>query len=204
MIRLDHLSPVQARAYVIADNAYCERADWDRKILREELEGILEMGGDLALTGLRGIEIDTTLSFDDEPAGNSAFEDDESVELPDDTFPITRLGDHWICAEQHLVCGDAREIGSYQALLGNLKARACFTDPPFNTAARNISRSHGPFVVGSGELSEAAFVDEFMRPAFRNIAAFSLPGAIGFVCSDWRRLRPMGWQRKASSSSPRI
>lgn len=191
VIRLDHLSPAQARAYLIADNAFCERATWDRKILRGELEGLIEMGEDLELTGLRGFEIDSVLSFDDDLPGDAAFDDDESVELPDDTPPITRLGDRWICADQHLLCADARRLASFQALMGNLKARVCFTDPPFNTAARNISKTHSSFVMGSGELSDDAFVEELLRPSFRNIAEYALPGAIAFVCSDWRCLRAM-------------
>lgn len=193
VISLDHLSPAEARAYLIADNAFCARGSWDRQILREELEGLLEMGADLELTGLDSIEIDSTLSLDHEPPGSAAFEDDDAVELPDDTPPVTRLGDRWECADQVMLCADARPRESMAALMKDLKARVCFTDPPFNTAARNISKTHGSFVMGSGELSHQAFVEVLLRPVFRNIATYSKPGAIGFVCSDWRRLQAM-WE----------
>uniref|UniRef100_UPI003F705F99 ParB/Srx family N-terminal domain-containing protein n=1 Tax=Elioraea sp. TaxID=2185103 RepID=UPI003F705F99 len=35
-IRLDHLSPEQRRAYLIADNRLAEDAGWDRAVLAEE------------------------------------------------------------------------------------------------------------------------------------------------------------------------
>jgi hypothetical protein len=45
-------------------------------------------------------------------------------------------------------------------------------------------------VAGGGETSALEFEQGLIRPAFRNIARFSQPGAIAFVCSDWRCLRP--------------
>lgn len=60
---LDYLSPAQARGYLIVDNAFCEPASWDRKILRSVIEALMEMGADLELTGLTGIEIDSVLSW---------------------------------------------------------------------------------------------------------------------------------------------
>ena len=37
-ITLDHLSPLQARAYMIADNKLAQAATWDNDLLREQLE----------------------------------------------------------------------------------------------------------------------------------------------------------------------
>ena len=64
------------------------------------------------------------------------------------------------------------------------------TDPPYNTRAERISGlgkvKHGPFVAGSGELTDSAFVFDFLRPALRHIQRFTRPGAIGFIFCDWR------------------
>ena len=60
-IALWHLSPEERRAYVLADNKLAENAGWDREILAIELQGLLEVGFDLELTGFSLAEIDVTL-----------------------------------------------------------------------------------------------------------------------------------------------
>ena len=37
-VRVDHLTPAQIRAYVIADNKLAENAGWDRRLLALELQ----------------------------------------------------------------------------------------------------------------------------------------------------------------------
>jgi len=61
-IRLDHLTPEQRRAYLIADNRLAEDAGWDRTILAEEFEALGEIGFDLGLTGFDAAEIDAILA----------------------------------------------------------------------------------------------------------------------------------------------
>jgi ParB-like chromosome segregation protein Spo0J len=43
-LRVDHLTPVQIRAYVIADNKLAENADWDRNLLALELQELATYG----------------------------------------------------------------------------------------------------------------------------------------------------------------
>jgi hypothetical protein len=50
-IRLSHLAPEQARAYVIADNALAEQAGWDMEMLKIEILKLQELDFDLGLTG---------------------------------------------------------------------------------------------------------------------------------------------------------
>src|SRR5258705_13477308 len=57
-VRVDHLTPAQVRAYVIADNKLAENAGWDRALLALELQ---ELSVDLnfdAVTGFEVAEID--------------------------------------------------------------------------------------------------------------------------------------------------
>jgi hypothetical protein len=61
-IRLDHLSPEQRRAYLIADNRLAEDAGWDRALLAEEFEALGAVGFDLALTGFDAAEIDAIVA----------------------------------------------------------------------------------------------------------------------------------------------
>ena len=56
VIRFDHLTPAQKRAYVIADNKIAEGAGWDFGLLAIELGELMELlpaeGMDVSLTGL--------------------------------------------------------------------------------------------------------------------------------------------------------
>ena len=51
VVVLDHLSPTQRQALVIADNRIAENAGWDDAMLRVELESLQLEGFDLDITG---------------------------------------------------------------------------------------------------------------------------------------------------------
>ncbi len=186
VIRIEHMTEVQKRAYIIADNRIAAEASWDKATLRDELSGLIELGYDVELTAFDTLEIDNMLTFD-EPAGP-----DDNVDLPDDdTKPTSRLGDCWTIGKHKALCGDARDIACYERLLGNERAELIFTDPPYGCAiANNVSGlgkvKHDNFIMGAGEQSLAEFGRTLLRPSFRCMAASALPGAIAFVCSDWK------------------
>lgn len=186
VIRIEHMSEAQKRAYIIADNRIAAEASWDKALLRDELSGLIELGYDVELTGFDTVEIDSMLSFDDEDPA------DDNVDLPDDgAVPVSRRGDLWHIGKHHALCDDARDLASYERLLGGERAALIFTDPPYGCAiARNVSGlgkvKHENFVMGAGEQSLPEFGRTLLRPAFRCMAASAAPGAIAFVCSDWR------------------
>src|SRR5215467_11151258 len=67
---LDHLTPAQARAFQIADNKLTENAEWDDRLLAQQLKDLSLSGLDfsLELTGFEMAEIDLRiLSLDDTP-----------------------------------------------------------------------------------------------------------------------------------------
>ena len=64
VVELSHLSEAQKRAYVIADNKLAENAGWDEDLLKIELEGLLALDFDVALTGFEMGEIDGLLIGD--------------------------------------------------------------------------------------------------------------------------------------------
>ncbi|CAN5409960.1 DNA modification methylase [soil metagenome] len=186
VIRIDHMTEAQKRAYILADNRIAAEASWDKALLREELSGLIELGYDVELTGFDTLEIDTMLSFDDVEAS------DDNVHLPDDdAAPIARVGDLWQIGKHRVLCGDARDLASYERLLQGERAQLIFTDPPYGCAiSNNVSGlgrvKHEDFVMGAGEQSLPEFAQTLLRPAFRCMAANASPGAIAFVCSDWR------------------
>lgn len=62
VIVLDHLTEDQKRAYVIADNKLAENAGWDKALLAQELEKLMENEFDIGLTGFSDDEIAQLLS----------------------------------------------------------------------------------------------------------------------------------------------
>lgn len=56
-IRLGHLTPTQARAYVIADNQLALNAGWDDAMLKAELDVLKEEGFEMGLLGFSDAEI---------------------------------------------------------------------------------------------------------------------------------------------------
>ena len=56
---VDHLTPAQVRAYVIADNKLAENAGWDRALLALELQELsVDLNFDVSVIGFETTEID--------------------------------------------------------------------------------------------------------------------------------------------------
>jgi DNA modification methylase len=191
-LRVDHLSPAQVRAYVIADNRLAENAGWDRGLLALELKELsIDLNFDVAVTGFEVPEIDLLVQELDKG------EPDESDEVPeiDRSAPaISRPGDIWHIGNHVLVCGDALNKDTYVKLLGPKKAQMVFTDPPYNVAIANVSGlgkvKHREFAMASGEMSPGEFTN-FLNEAFVHFVDFSSDGSLHFICMDWRHLREL-------------
>src|SRR5947207_15570056 len=97
-VRLSHLSEVERRAYVIADNKLALNAGWDREMLAIELQGLIDLDFEIELSGFSLAEVDIIL---DEARESAPGGTDPSIE---DTIPpyrheapaVTRPGDLWL------------------------------------------------------------------------------------------------------------
>jgi DNA modification methylase len=128
VIRLDHLSDAQARAYRIADNQIALNSGWDDALLSAEVARLKEDGVDLELLGFPEDELDRLLAgLDGEKGGN---EDEDVVPEPPET-PISRPGDLWILGRHRLLCGDATRASDVARLLGDVRPHLMVTDPPY-------------------------------------------------------------------------
>ena len=137
VIRLGHLSEIQRRALVIADNRIAENSTWDEELLRLELEDLRAEDFDLDITGFDLDEIDRLLQgFDSEAAGLT--DDDAVPETPEET--ITKPGDLWILGDHRLLCGDATILTDVEKVLNGGLADLCFTDPPYNVDYGNKAK----------------------------------------------------------------
>ncbi len=74
-VRVDHLTPAQVRAYVIADNKLAENAGWDRALLALELQELsVDLNFDVTVTGFETAEVDLLIQDLNEAAPDEADE----------------------------------------------------------------------------------------------------------------------------------
>ena len=191
VIRLEHLSEDQKRAYILADNRLAEKAGWDREILAIELQHLVlvDAGFDVSITGFEMAEIDVLIG-----EGQDAGKDDPADKVPaiQPGPAVTRLGDNWTIGRHRLICGDATDSSTYARLLDGATAQMVFTDPPYNVKidghAGGLGKvKHREFAMASGEMSVAEFT-AFLSLVFVALARHTVDGAIHFVCMDWRHV----------------
>jgi len=137
VVVLDHLSPTQRRALVIADNRIAENAGWDDAMLRVELGALADDEFDVALTGFDADAL-AELMAGDEPDADGQTDDDAVPEVSE--TPISRPGDVWLLGGHRLLCGDATVAASYEQLLAGEQADMVFTDPPYNVNYANSAK----------------------------------------------------------------
>jgi DNA modification methylase len=185
VIRLEHLTPEQIRGFRIADNRLAELSDWDEELLALELKDLseLELAFDLEVVGFATAEIDELIAGLDM--------DDEVEEPPPEpqARAVAQAGELWLLGPHRVLCADARDQGSYTALLGCEPAQLVVTDPPYNVRINGhvcgLGRTaHREFAMASGEMSRDEFT-AFLRTVLGNMAAASADGAIHFVFMDW-------------------
>jgi len=128
-LRLEHLSPSQIRAYVIADNKLALNAGWDDEMLKAELLTLQEEGFNTDLTGFSDDELNALLNSE---IIEGQTDPDEIPEPP--VEPVTKLGDIWILGNHRLMCGDSTSIDNAKRLMDNSLADLLITDPPYNVA----------------------------------------------------------------------
>jgi DNA modification methylase len=190
---LDHLTPAQTRAFMIADNRLTEIAIWDDRLLAQQLQELSVLGlyFSLEVTGFEVPEIDLPIaSLDDMPEQD----DDPADAVPEVSAEpaISQIGDLWLLGRHRVLCGNALDSEAFATLMGEERAAMVFTDPPYNVPIEGHASGlgaihHRPFPMASGEMDKAAFT-AFLGRACRNLAAFSAGGSLHYVCMDWRHL----------------
>lgn len=187
-IELSRMTPAQKRAYILADNKIAEQASWSKGMLLGEMKDLADLGFDLEETGFDTSEIDRILAFED---AEPKVDDDVHLPADDAPAPVCRTGDLWEIGKHRLLVGDARDPTAYELLMGGERAQLIFSDPPYGCAIEgNVSGlgkvKHSDFIMGAGETSLPEFATTILRPALKLMAAYALPGAIAFICTDWR------------------
>src|SRR5205085_1341816 len=118
---------------------------------------LLGLDFNIELTGFEMGEIDLRIASlndlpqpDDDPA-------DAVPEIPEGA-PVSKLGDLWLLGGHRVLCGNALDIDAFTALMGEERAAAVFTDPPYNVPIDGHAGGlgaihHRPFPMASGEMN---------------------------------------------------
>ena len=186
VIILGHLSEIQRRALVIADNQLALNASWDEDMLRRELLALQEEDFSLDVIGFDDAELMRILAAEDLVAG---LGDEDAIPDIAETV-ITQRGDLWNLGDHKLFCGDAQSVKDVDRLLASEKVDLIFTDPPpYNIDHAGYAENHL-----KGHPMTAAQFRQFLFDTFTSYRRIVKPAASVYVCHS------LFWQRALQSA----
>jgi len=162
IIRLDHLTDEERKAYTLAHNKLTMNSDFDIDILNDELAQFETI--DMAEFGF-------DLDFDAEEA---EIVEDEAPELPAE--PKSKPGEIYQLGSHRLMCGDSTKAEDVAKLMDGELADLVVTDPPYNVAIEN---SKGMTIENDNMASDQ--FQEFLTAAFENMNDNLKPGGAFYV-----------------------
>jgi DNA modification methylase len=191
-IALDGLSDAKRRALRIADNRLAENAEWDERLLAEQLKDLTlaDLDFSIEVIGFEMGEIDLKIAeLDGEPV--TADQADAEFE-PASGPPVSKPGDLWLLGRHRILCGNVLDTAALQSLMDEERAAMVFTDPPYNVPIDGHATGlgaihHRSFAMAVGEMSLPGFA-VFLTRSLRNQAACCLGGALLYLCMDWRHM----------------
>jgi hypothetical protein len=190
-IRLEHLTSVQAQGFMIADNRLTENAEWDDRMLGEQLKILSEAEIDFSLevTGFAMGEIDLII---ENVAPATAGRNDRADAIPDSGAEpqVTQAGNCWILGRHRAYCGDARNDSAFSVLMQGRTAEMVFTAPHHNDAsdgnATGFGKIHHPDSPTASRETSAPDSIDFLKNVVTHLARHSADGALQYICMDWR------------------
>jgi len=157
IIRLDHLSDEERKAYTLAHNKLTMNSDFDIDILNDEL-----LNFDTIDMSDFGFDID----LEDEE--EKEIIEDEVPEVPEE--PKAKLGDIYQLGNHRLMCGDSTNPDDVDKLMKNEVADLVFTDPPYGVSYKGTNNPNGREweIIKNDKLrGDELFL--FLLEAFKNI-----------------------------------
>ena len=173
----------------MADNKLSDRSTWGmtsnlRGVLKELLEVTLDF--DIEATGFEAAEIEIR---------THPLEDADAADREDDFDfaegkAVTVRGDTWFAGDHRIHCGNSLTEAAYADFFAGEQATGVFADLPYNVPIDgHVSGSgkikHREFPMASGEMTKAEYAD-FQIASFARIRACAAPGALIYICMDWR------------------
>ena len=163
IIRLDHLTDEQRKAYTLVHNKLTMNSDFDLDILNDELMSIDDID-------MESYGFDIDLGEEEEPE----IIEDEAPEAPEEAKSkpgeIYQLGNH------RLMCGDSTNPEDVKKLTEGKKLDLLFTDPPYNV---DVSNSQG-MKIANDNMKDSEFY-EFLNKAFACANESLKPGGAFYI-----------------------
>ncbi len=178
-VLVEHLTDIQRRAYILADNRLAEGAEWDPRMLALELRELEELDFDITLTGFAPKDL-AEMDSDTE-----AEEDDFDPAPPKE--PVTCPGDLWLLGRHRLLCGDAVSAEDVSRLMDGHAADLLLTDPPYGVSYRGKTGARLAFA--NDGLEDEAFT-AFLTVSFRTAGEQLKPGSAFYVWHADSRAAP--------------
>ena len=193
VVKLEHLTESQRKAYVLADNRIALNSGWDTSMLSLELQDLKD-DIDLSLLGFDPDELNALLNPIEETEGLT--DEDAVPDVPDE--PKTKLGDIYILGNHRLMCGDSTSIDSVEKLMDGQLADQLVTDPPYNIAYEGGSKKREQ--IKNDEMADEEF-RQFLKDVYIAANAVMKAGAVFYI---WHAdtegynfrgaARDMGWR----------
>lgn len=192
VVRLPHLTEIQRRALVIADNKIALNAGWDEEMLALEMKELEDMDFNLDILGFSEDELKELEAFG-EPEQEGKTEDDDVPEVPEEA--VTKPGDIWVLGEHRLLCGDTTIYDDVKKLIQNDIATMIFTDPPYNvnygSSMKDSIRYHAG-TLGGRKIMNDNLGDgfaQFLTDSLSNLMMFNKGAA--YVCMSSSELHTL-------------
>lgn len=178
------LTEEEFKEYNIRSNA--NTGSWDLKLLKENFD--LEFLKDVGLDYDKAKKINNIIEKLDPFL---PVDEVNEVTEPSERKALVQVGDIFEINGHRLICGDSTRAEVLQQLMDGKQAQMCFTDPPYNVKIDSIvnlgKTQHREFKMASGEMTPEEFT-EFLKSSLRNIHDNVCPGAIIYVCMDWKHI----------------
>ena len=174
VIELAHLSELQKKALIIADNKLALNSDWDNNLLMIELQELNNEDYDLSVLGFDQDELEALLNPIEPTVGLT--DEDDVPDVPDK--PKTKLGDVYILGNHRLMCGDSCSITDMEKLSNDRKVDMWLTDPPYNVAYEGKTKD--ALTIQNDSMSNDGF-RKFLRDAYVTADTVMKPGAVFYI-----------------------
>lgn len=183
VIRLEHLSEIQKKQYIIAHNKLTMNTGFNLEKLKLELKEIEINEKDLSLTGFE-IEELKDLNIGNLEFEIDEFKEDEPPEVNLEKEPYSKLGDLYMLGSHRLLCGDSTKVEDVTKVMLTDKADLVFTDPPWNVNYGGVKednpQGYKPRTILNDFMGTEDF-KKFMFDAFSRMAEFSKKGCPTYV-----------------------
>ncbi len=175
ILRAEHLTPTQVKAYRIADNTLAELSPWDEELLKIDLEELDNIAFDMNILGFEKEELNDILDNFDDVMGSSDNEKINDVPEIDEENIVIKRGDLIELGEHRLLCGDSTNEEDVKRLMNGEKADMVFTDPPYNVAIKGKAGT-----IKNDDMESDKFYN-FLLKVFKNYMKVVRNGAVIYV-----------------------